>query len=157
VKSQEVEILLVEDNQNDLDLALHTLRREHLANNVSVARDGEEALDFLFCRGKFSERSAEQMPKLVLLDLKLPKVDGLQVLRVLKSDPMTRAIPVVIMTSSKEERDIVEGYNLGANSYIQKPVDFAQFKETVKTVGFYWLLINERPSGNGFRKAASQA
>ena len=157
MKGEEVQILLVEDNRNDLELALHTLRREHLANHVSVARDGEEALDFLFCRGQFSGRAPDQVPKLILLDLNLPKVDGLQVLRTLKSDPSTRSIPVVIMTSSKEERDMVESYNLGANSYIQKPVDFAQFKETVKTVGFYWLLINERPAGNGAKKGVGQA
>jgi CheY-like chemotaxis protein len=156
MKSDEVDILLVEDNQDDADLALHALRREHLANSIHVARDGEEALDFLFCRGAFEERSFERPPKLVLLDLKLPKVDGLQVLKQVKGDPRTKTIPVVIMTSSKEERDVVEGYKLGVNSYIQKPVDFAQFKETVKTVGLYWLLINERPAANGERKAVGQ-
>jgi two-component system, response regulator len=156
VKSDEVDILLVEDNRDDMDLALHALRRERLANSIFVARDGEEALDFLFCRGAFKERSFEHPPKLVLLDLKLPKVDGLQVLKQVKNDPRTKTIPVVIMTSSKEERDLVEGYNLGVNSYIQKPVDFAQFKETVKTVGLYWLLINELPAANGRRKSAGQ-
>jgi len=129
------DILLVEDNQDDMDLAMHALRREKLANNIHVARDGEEALDFLFCRGAFTHRSFEHPPKLVLLDLKLPKVDGMEVLKQVKGDSRTRTIPVVIMTSSKEERDLVAGYNLGANSYIQKPVDFDQFRETVRAWG----------------------
>jgi two-component system response regulator len=145
MNSGELDILLVEDNQDDVDLALHALRREKLANNIVVVRDGEEALDFLFCRGAFAQKSFEQPPKLVLLDLKLPKVDGMEVLKQVKSDPRTKTIPVVIMTSSKEERDLVAGYNLGANSYIQKPVDFDQFRETVKTVGLYWLVINQPP------------
>jgi len=140
-----LDILLVEDSQDDMDLALHALRREKLANNIHVARDGEEALDFLFCRGAFAHRSFEHPPKLVLLDLKLPKVDGMEVLKQVKNDPRTRTIPVVIMTSSKEERDLVAGYNLGANSYIQKPVDFDQFRKTVKSVGLYWLLTNPPP------------
>jgi two-component system, response regulator len=143
MKSGNLDILLVEDNQDDIDLALHALRREKLANNIVVARDGEKALDFLFCRGAFAQRSFEHPPKLVLLDLKLPKVDGIEVLKQVKSDPRTKTIPVVIMTSSKEERDLVAGYNLGANSYIQKPVDFDQFRETVKSVGLYWLVINQ--------------
>jgi CheY-like chemotaxis protein len=134
---KQVEILLVEDNEDDVELTLHALRREHLANSIAVARDGEEALDFLFADANGS------LPKLVLLDLKLPKVDGLEVLKRLKEDARTRTIPVVILTSSKEERDLVNGYNLGANSYIQKPVDFDQFRETVKSVGMYWLVINQ--------------
>jgi two-component system, response regulator len=145
MNSGKLDILLVEYNQDDMDLALHALRREKLANNISVARDGEEALDFLFCRGAFAHRSFEHPPKLVLLDLKLPKVDGLEVLKQVKADPRTRTIPIVIMTSSKEERDLVAGYNLGANSYIQKPVDFDQFRETVKSVGLYWLVTNQPP------------
>jgi two-component system response regulator len=145
MNSGKLDILLVEDNQDDMDLALHALRREKLANNIYVARDGEEALDFLFCRGAFSNRSFEHPPKLVLLDLKLPKVDGMEVLKQVKNDPRTRTIPVVIMTSSKEERDLVSGYNLGANSYIQKPVDFDQFRATVKSVGLYWLVTNQPP------------
>jgi two-component system response regulator len=145
----ELDILLVEDNQDDMDLALHALRREKLANNIFVARDGEEALEFLFCRGAFAHRSFEHPPKLVLLDLKLPKVDGMEVLKQVKSDSRTRTIPVVIMTSSKEERDLVAGYNLGANSYIQKPVDFDQFRETVKSVGLYWLVTNQPVPTNG--------
>src|SRR3977135_1337835 len=115
----EVDILLVEDNQDDMDLALHALRREKLANSIFVVRDGEEALDFLFCRGAFSQRSFDRPPKLVMLDLKLPKVDGMQVLKQVKSDPRTKAVPVVMMTSSKEERDLMTSYDLGANSYIQ--------------------------------------
>ena len=146
----ELEILLVEDNQDDMDLALHALRREKLANNIFVARDGEEALDFLLCRGAFAHRSFDHPPKLVLLDLKLPKVDGMEVLKQIKGDPRTKTIPVVIMTSSKEERDLVAGYNLGANSYIQKPVDFDQFRETVKSVGLYWLVINQPVPVSGF-------
>src|ERR1700731_2534586 len=145
----ELNILLVEDNQDDMDLALHALRREKLANLIFVARDGEEALDFLFCRGAFAQRSFDHPPKLVLLDLKLPKVDGIEVLRQVKGDPRTKLIPVVILTSSKEERDVVDGYNLGANSYIQKPVDFEQFRNTVKHAGLYWLVTNQPPPTNG--------
>src|SRR6266550_4896511 len=149
MSSSEVEILLVEDNPDDAELALHALRREKLANKIHVARDGEEALEFIFCTGAFAQRSFAQPPKLILLDLKLPKVDGMEVLKRLKSDPRTRTIPVVIMTSSKEERDLVNGYGLGANSYIQKPVDFDQFRETVKQVGMYWLVTNQPPIVEG--------
>jgi two-component system response regulator len=141
----ELDILLVEDNQDDMDLALHALQRGKVANRIFVVRDGEEALDFLFCRGTYAERSFDHPPKLVLLDLKLPKVNGMEVLKQVKNDSRTRTIPVVMMTSSKEERDLVESYDLGANSYIQKPVDFDQFRETVKTVGLYWLVINQPP------------
>ena len=132
-----IEILLVEDNEDDVELTLHALRKENLANHIHVARDGEEALEVLFCNSAHSCRSFDHPPNLVLLDLKLPKVDGMQVLRRLKADPRTRFIPVVILTSSKEERDLVNGYGLGANSYIQKPVDFQQFREIVKNVGYY--------------------
>lgn len=141
----DMDILLVEDNPDDQELAMHTLQREKLANRISVVSDGEQALDFLFCRGAFAHRSFEHPPKLVLLDLKLPKVDGMEVLKQIKSDPRTKTIPVVVMTSSKEERDLVASYNLGANSYIQKPVDFDQFRETVKSVGLYWLVVNLPP------------
>jgi CheY-like chemotaxis protein len=149
-----VEILLVEDNPDDLELALHALRREKLANRIEVARDGEQALDFIFCRGDHAQRNFQNQPRLILLDLKLPKVDGLQVLREIKADERTKAIPVVILTSSKEEKDLVEGYRLGVNSYIQKPVDFEQFRAAIKTVGLYWLVVNQPPPAEAFRKAA---
>jgi len=139
----DVDILLVEDSQDDIDLTLHTLRRENLANRIFVVRDGEEALDFLFCSGPYSDRNPERTPKLVLLDLKLPKVDGMEVLRRLRGDARTKVLPVVILTSSKEERDVANGYQLGVNSYIQKPVDFDKFRDTVKTIGLYWLVINQ--------------
>jgi two-component system, response regulator len=152
----EVDILLVEDNQNDADLALHALRRGRVVNRIFMVRDGEEALDYLFCRGTYATRSFDSPPKLILLDLKLPKVDGMEVLKEIKADSRTRTIPVVVMTSSKEERDIAKSYNLGANSYIQKPVDFDEFRETVKTVGLYWLLVNQPPvARNG--KATAEA
>jgi two-component system response regulator len=151
-----VDILLVEDNQDDIDLALHALRQGQLANSIFVVRDGEEALDFLFCREQFAKRTIDHPPKLVLLDLKLPKVDGLQVLKALKNDPRTRTIPVAILTSSKEERDMVESYNSGVNSYIQKPVDFEQFRNTVRTLGMYWLLVNQPPVKNGVPRLAEQ-
>lgn len=140
-----VDILLVEDNPDDVELALLALRRNNLANQIHVARDGAEALDFLFCRGEFSNRSTERPPRVVMLDLKLPKVDGMEVLRAIKSDPRTRTVPVVVMTSSREQRDLVDGYQLGVNSYIQKPIDFTQFREIVKNLGFYWLVINQAP------------
>ena len=145
MNSNEVEILLVDDSQDDIDLTLHALRAENLANRVFIARDGEEALDFLFCKGPHAERSFEKPPKLVLLDLKMPKVDGMEVLKQVKNDPRTRTIPVVLMTSSKEERDMVSGYNLGVNSYLQKPVDFDQFRKMVKLIGLYWLVTNQPP------------
>ncbi|MFZ3339873.1 MAG: response regulator [Terriglobales bacterium] len=145
MNSDRLDILLVEDNQDDMELALHALQRGKVANRIFVVRDGEEALDFLFCRGPFADRSFDHPPKLVLLDLKLPKVDGMEVLKHLKGDPRTQKIPVVMMTSSKEERDLVSGYSLGVNSYIQKPVDFDQFRETIKNVGLYWLVTNQPP------------
>ena len=154
--NQHVDILLVEDNKDDVELTLNALRKENLANSIQVVTDGEEALDFLFCRGLFENRSQEQTPKLVLLDLKLPKVDGLEVLRQLKADLRTKALPVVILTSSKEERDLVSGYNLGANSFIQKPVDFDQFRDTVKRVGMYWLVINQPPVAKPLAQAAGR-
>jgi two-component system, response regulator len=153
-----VDILLVEDSQDDIDLAIHALRQGKLANSIFVVRDGEEALDFLFCRGAFAQRSIDHPPKLVLLDLKLPKVDGLQVLKEVKTDQRTRTIPVVIMTSSKEERDLIESYGSGVNSYIQKPVDFEQFRMTVKTLGMYWMVVNQPPlNGEKLHKAAGRS
>jgi CheY-like chemotaxis protein len=140
-----IEILLVEDSADDAELTLRALRAAKLANPVQHVRDGEEALDFLFCRAAFLDRKAADLPRLILLDLKLPKVDGLTVLREIKKDPRTRAIPVVILTSSREERDIIDGYQLGVNSYIQKPVDFDKFRDTVGHLGWYWLLINQPP------------
>jgi CheY-like chemotaxis protein len=141
-----VEILLVEDNPNDVELALHALRKHNLANNIHVVRDGEEALDFLFCRGAYQGRDHGLIPKVVLLDLKLPKVDGLEVLRQIRADEHLRTLPVVIMTSSREERDVVAGYKLGINSYIVKPVEFDQFTEAVRQIGCYWLLLNQPPT-----------
>ena len=142
---EEIEILLVEDDPLDLEMTLRSLQGDHVNNRIEVARDGEEALDFLFCRGPHSGRSPESQPKLVLLDLKLPKIDGLEVLREIRAMPETRTIPVVVLTSSAEQRDIVETYKLGVNSYIQKPVDSAQFRQTVKAAGFYWLVVNRPP------------
>jgi two-component system, response regulator len=145
-KPDEVEILLVEDNPSDAELALRALKKNHLANNIVVVTDGEEALDFIFARGAFSHRQVENGPKVILLDLKLPKVDGLEVLRAVKGDPRTKVIPVVVLTSSREERDIVESYRLGVNSYIVKPVDFDKFVAAVRDLGLYWLLLNQPPT-----------
>jgi len=147
--AQAAEILLVEDSADDVELTLDALRQGNLANQIAVARDGEEALNFLFHRGASAKPGMTPQLKLVLLDLKLPKVDGLEVLRQMKADESTRNIPVVILTSSKEERDVVQGYKLGVNSYIQKPVDFEQFRETVKQAGLYWLVINQPPPLQG--------
>lgn len=140
-----VEILLVEDNPNDVELTLIALKENKLANNVQIAHDGEEALEFIFSTGKYSGRDINLKPKVILLDLKLPKVDGIEVLRKIRSDERTKTIPVVVLTSSKEERDIVETYKLGVNSYIVKPVQFENFVKVVKELGLYWLVVNQPP------------
>lgn len=137
------DILLVEDNATDMELTVRALRRHHIANRVDVVRDGAEALDFIFCRGRYAHRKAEDIPRVILLDLKLPKVHGLEVLRQIKSNPATKAIPVVVLTSSHEDRDLVESYRLGVNSYIVKPVDFLQFSDAIRQLGLYWLLLNQ--------------
>ncbi len=141
----EVEILLVEDNPNDVELTLHAFKKNNLANRIHVVRDGAEALDFIFAQGAYTARSIKDGPKVVLLDIKLPKVDGLEVLRRIKGDPRTLKIPVVVLTSSREERDVVASYQLGVNSYIVKPVDFDRFTEAVLQLGLYWVLLNQSP------------
>jgi two-component system, response regulator len=150
-ESDVIEILLVEDNASDAELTLHALLKSRPAKRIQLVRDGEEALDFLFCRGAFSARTFDNPPRLILLDLKLPKVDGLQVLEKVKADSRTRAIPMIILTSSKEERDMVSGYKLGVNSYIQKPVNFAEFQKVVEQLGLYWLVVNSKPPAAAFR------
>ncbi len=141
-----VEILLVEDNPADVELTLRALREHHLANLVHVVKDGAEALDFLFLTGSYADQQPEISPKVILLDLKLPKVDGLEVLRRIKADNRTKTIPVVVLTSSQEQRDLVSSYELGVNSYIVKPVEFEKFEQSVKELGLYWLLLNQLPS-----------
>jgi CheY-like chemotaxis protein len=143
--NHEVEILLVEDNPSDAELALRALKKNNLANNVVRVCDGEEALDFIFARGQFKTRERLNIPKLILLDIKLPKIDGLEVLKIIKADPVTKLIPVVVLTSSKEENDMIESYRLGVNSYIVKPVDFDKFIDSVRDIGLYWLLLNQQP------------
>lgn len=140
-----VEILLVEDNPHDLELTLRALQQANVSNHVQIARDGAEALEFVFGEGAFAGRDIEHRPKMILLDLKLPKVDGLEVLRRIKSDPRTRMIPVVVLTTSSEQRDVVESYHHGVNSYILKPVNFERFAVAVRDLGFYWLLLNHQP------------
>jgi two-component system, response regulator len=140
-----VEILLVEDNPNDAELTIRALRKHHLVNNLVHVQDGEEALDFIYARGNFANRKGRNNPRLIILDLKLPKVDGLEVLREIKSNKATETIPVVIMTSSAEEKDIIEGYRLGVNSYIVKPVEFESFVRAVTDLGLYWMVLNKAP------------
>jgi len=140
-----IEVLLVEDNPHDVELTLRALKKGNLANKVVVAKDGEEALQFIFATGRYSERNIQAHPKVILLDLKLPKVDGLEVLRRIREDERTKMIPVVIVTSSTEEKDIVNSYKLGVNSYISKPVDFDKFLDCVSELGLYWLLLNKPP------------
>ena len=143
--SNAVEILLVEDSAEDLELALRALRKANLANRIEVARDGAEALDFIFCEGRHAARKIGDAPRVILLDLKLPKVDGLEVLQRIKADPRTRHIPVVVLTSSNEQSDVVKSYRLGVNSYIVKPVNFEGFAAAVQQLGMYWLLLNQPP------------
>jgi two-component system response regulator len=145
-------ILLVEDNPDDEALALRALRRNNIANEVIVARDGVEALDFLFATGPYADRDALDLPEVVLLDLKLPKLHGLEVLQRVRADPRTQLLPVVILTTSSEDRDMVESYRLGANSYIRKPVDFDQFTEAVRQLGMYWLVLNQAVNPNGVHR-----
>jgi two-component system response regulator len=140
-----VEILLVEDNPNDAELSLYALRKHRIANRIHLTKDGSEAIEYLFGEGAYEGRNVLETPKVILLDLKLPKVDGLEVLKRIKSDPRTHQIPVVVLTSSREDRDIVESYKLGVNSYIVKPIDFEQFSESVRQLGCYWVLLNESP------------
>jgi CheY-like chemotaxis protein len=141
----QTEILLVEDSQDDLDMTLRALRKANMANHIQVARDGAEALEFVFCEGAHAARKIENIPKLIMLDLKLPKIDGLEVLKRIKGDPRTRMIPVVVLTSSKEQNDVIKSYGLGGNSYIVKPVDFESFAAVVQKLGMYWLLLNQPP------------
>ena len=142
---EQFEILLAEDNAEDAEMTMRALRRNNLVNQLHWVKDGAEVLDYLFCTGAYAGRSASRLPKLVLLDIKMPRVDGIEVLRRLKADPATRAIPVVVMTSSNEERDVVESYRLGVNSYIVKPVQFDDFMQTVSKIGLYWVLTNRVP------------
>lgn len=135
-------VLLVEDNDDDVQLTLRAFQKHNLANEIHVATDGREALDFLFCAGPYASRDPSDMPQVVLLDLKLPKVDGLEVLKQIRGDPRTRTLPVVVLTSSKEECDLVESYRLGANSYVRKPVDFKQFTDAAHQLGLYWVVLN---------------
>ena len=138
-------ILVVEDNADDEALTLRALKKNNIGNQVFVVRDGAEALDFLFCTGAYAERDPREVPEMILLDLKLPKVDGLEVLRRIRADKRTRLLPIVILTSSNQEQDLIEGYKNGANSYIRKPVDFNQFVEAVRQLSLYWLVLNEAP------------
>lgn len=142
---QAVDVLLVEDNQQDAELTIRSLKKHKLANNISVVEDGAEALDFIFCRGKYSERDIKHPPRVIFLDLKLPLVGGLEVLRAVKQDERTRSVPVVVVTSSREDPDVKAAYELGANSYVVKPVDFESFTEAIGKLGLYWLLINQPP------------
>jgi CheY-like chemotaxis protein len=144
-RSNQKAILLVEDNPDDEALAIRALKRHHIGNEIVVARDGVEALDYLFGTGKYADRDIANKPSVVLLDLKLPRIDGLEVLRRVRSDPRTQFLPVVVLTTSSEEGDILDSYSLGCNSYIRKPVDFLQFSEAIRQLGMYWLLMNESP------------
>jgi CheY-like chemotaxis protein len=144
-ETETVDLLIVEDNPQDLELSLRALRKAHLSIRIHVARDGAEALEFVFCEGAHAERKVTDGPKVIILDLKLPRIDGIEVLRRIKADPRTKMIPVVMLTSSKEQSDVVESYKLGVNSYIVKPVNFLRFAEVVRDLGLYWLLSNQPP------------
>lgn len=142
-------ILLVEDNPDDVELILRSLRRSKVTNEIIALRDGEEALEWLFCEGRYADRNANLEPAVILLDVRMPKVDGLEVLERLRADERTQFCPVVILTSSREEEDLLRSYELGANSYVRKPVDFTEFSQAVQQLGLYWLLVNERVVGKG--------
>jgi two-component system, response regulator len=146
----EIDLLLVEDNASDAELAVRELRRHKFANRIHVVRDGAQALDFVFCRGAYSARSFSRPPKVILLDMKLPKVSGLEVLKAIKGDPRTRALPVVVMTSSAEQRDLIESYKFGVNAYIQKPIDFEAFRQVIERFGMFWLAVNSAPPAELF-------
>lgn len=137
------EILYIEDNPNDIELTLRALKKHNIANSIQIIKDGEEALEYVFATGRYAERNKQENPKVILLDLKLPKVGGLEILKKLKSEDQTKAIPVVVLTSSREEKDMIESYNYGVNSYVVKPIKFESFSEAVASLGLYWLLINE--------------
>jgi len=143
---KEKKILLVEDRQDDIDLTLRSLKENKITNKVDVVRDGAEALDYIFATGAYSDRNIEDQPSVVLLDIKLPKVDGMEVLRRIREDKRTKTLPVVILTSSKEEKDLINGYKIGCNSYVRKPVEFEEFSKAIRELGLYWLLLNEPPS-----------
>jgi two-component system response regulator len=146
MNNEKIEVLLVEDNPHDAEMTIRALKKVNLANRLIHVKDGAEAIDFIFAKGGFAQRQIEDRPKVILLDIKMPKIDGIEVLRQIKSNESTKAIPVVIMTSSKEEQDIIASYNLGVNSYIVKPVDFDNFAKAVSQLGFYWLITNQLPN-----------
>jgi two-component system, response regulator len=154
--SHAVEIPLVDDSPEDVELTIRALRRHKIAHEIDVVEDGAEALDFLFCRGAYGHRSLLHPPKLVLLDLKLPKVDGLEVLRAMRADDRTKTIPVVILTSSKEQKDLINGYNLGVNAFVQKPVDFEPFGEAIRQIGMFWMLVNQAPPPGVLKEGKAQ-
>lgn len=151
-----IEILLIDDSPEDVELTIRALRRAKIVNNIQVAEDGAEALDFLFCRGPHEDRTFCHPPRLILLDLKLPKVDGLEVLRAIRADERTKTIPVVILTSSKEQKDVIKGYHLGVNAFVQKPVDFEQFGEAIRQLGMFWMLINQAPPAVAIAESKGQ-
>ena len=155
--SNTVEILLVDDSPEDVELTIRALRRAKIVNDIQVAEDGVEALDFLFCRGSHKDRTFTHPPKLILLDLKLPKISGLEVLHAIREDDRTKMIPVVILTSSKEQKDLLKGYNLGVNAFVQKPVDFEQFGEAIRQIGMFWMLINQAPPAEAAESKAQGA